>query len=527
MPGLDLESPLGQHFEKLVLLAGVLLMGVVFALFVVMREPHGGQHEEIDRLLEQVREKREQVALADVLSEEEKETLGLSGEPLTVERFREQLAAAGQDWPEQIDPISWLEVVERGSENGEKPPRLPPSHVLAVEDLEVGSGRGVTRTEVRQTVASLPERDLYDILWAGVVGKFDLTEQMDLNKEGRARMPIILITGVDVQRRERTTDGWSDWEDISRAMPESVRGDLPDAAPADPRDRKAVGAWYGVVNKTQLELRRPPFFELLAAEGQTAAEVTGPLQGVVQPTSYSEPEPDTAVASPAPGAPARPSPGPATGGWRPPGVEPATPVTPERPAFVVEREHEYATVWAHDLTVRPGRTYQYRMRVSIFNPVYGEEDVEQGEDRWRLQIQGRWSRPSPPIAISPLVEFFFVGSFGNRANLELHRWIHGQWVIVPSVPIAIGSPVAYERPGTTINIPGSGDTVRVPVDMSPGVVLVDLIRGFRYRPAGSAAPTTTSILVFADRRGHVDRRIEWEDQDAAANVKQQRVGGLP
>ncbi len=528
MAALDLESPLGRHFEKIVVLAAILLMVAMVAVFVVMRSPLKGRHEAIRDRIDDVNAKRNQVVLDNVLNEAEKADLGLTGEPLTVDRFRMQLAAAGQPWPESKDPIAGL--TEKVTDDGPPPPpHHPPERVLPVEELQVASGRGVTKDEVPRAVAAQAEKGIFDIVWAGVAGKFDLTEQLRLNAEGESQMPIILLTEVAVQRRERRGDGWSDWQPVPRSMPVSIAGKLPTGLPADPRDTKAVGAWYASLQKMQLEVRRPPFYELASWEGDTAADVSQAVEGVLQPSPLPRAAQAPAAGpamTPPPAAMAAPTPTmpPAPPGWVPPGFETEAPTAPETP-FAVEPEHVYATVWAHDVTVAPGKTYQYRMRVSIFNPVYGDPDVKKAEERWALQVPGEWSRPSPPVTVPSLVDFYFVGSFGNRANLELHRWIHGQWVIVPSVPITIGAPVFYQRRNAAINLPGRLGTVQVTVDFDPGVVLVDLVPRFDYRPPGSTAPTRTSVLVISDRQGDLGRRIMWEDVNAAANAKQERTGG--
>jgi hypothetical protein len=166
------------------------------------------------------------------------------------------------------------------------------------------------------------------------------------------------------------------------------------------------------------------------------------------------------------------------------------------------------------------------MRVNIFNPVYGDPEVEQPKDKWALSLAGPWSEPSPPAALPPLVEFFFVGTFGERANLELHRWILGQWVIVPSVPVPLGAPILFQKKADLV-VPGSGEKVTETVDLNPGAVLVDLMRNYLYQPPGGNQPIRTSVLVTMEAQGDVGRRIEWEDKKDAANRKIERQSMAP
>jgi hypothetical protein len=148
--------------------------------------------------------------------------------------------------------------------------------------------------------------------------------------------------------------------------------------------------------------------------------------------------------------------------------------------------------------------------------------------RWTLEITGEWSKSSKEVTIPPVNQFFFVGSFGGKPNLELHRWIFSQWVIVPSAQASIGAPVLYVKPRTKIRVPGGGtETKEVDVDLSPGVLLVDIIRNFRYRPEGNPQAIATNTLVYAESQGRLSQRIEWLDRQAANMARKGREAVIP
>jgi hypothetical protein len=165
------------------------------------------------------------------------------------------------------------------------------------------------------------------------------------------------------------------------------------------------------------------------------------------------------------------------------------------------------------------------MRVAVFNPVYSHQDCEDEQAKWTPELVGEWSEPSAAVTVPRLVHFYFVGVFGDRANLELHRWIHGQWVIIRSVPCRVGTPIVYSKL-VPIKVPGSGKEVTETVDLSPGVLLVDLIRGFPYAPPGMKA-IPTNVLVFSDIQGNLGQRIDWEDQKEAIQRRQERENAVP
>jgi hypothetical protein len=281
-------------------------------------------------------------------------------------------------------------------------------------------------------------------------------------------------------------------------------------------------------------VRRAPFFALVALdEGATVASDLGGEGREVPRVRVPAPAPKAppAESAPAAGETAPPPPPPTPSGpVLPPGLSGiVTPVGPAEPAVRREAPHVFATVWAHDLSVKPGGAYQYRMRVAVCNPAYGSPAVDE-QVRWALDLDGQWSEPSATVHIKPLVEFYFVGSFGEKANLQLHRWIHGQWLVVASVPWSIGCPVVYVKRDARIVVPGAGgkqEEVTTTVDLSPGVLLVDMVRNFPYYPVGNRTPTRVSVLVYTDVQGRMQRRIDWEDRREAIEKRPAHEGAAP
>jgi len=282
-----------------------------------------------------------------------------------------------------------------------------------------------------------------------------------------------------------------------------------------------------------------PFYELLAVdpEGKTVEAEAGPIGGVANPDPSvfaekgpAKPAGENASAEKKPtsaneetasktAADAAASPWLLTPTRKKPPKQGPTPG--EETAAT---EHVYATVWANDGTVQPGKTYQYQMRVAVLNPVWSRLEVKDEQARWALQFEGPWSEPGEEVAIPGLVAFYFVGTFGQRVNLELHRWIHGQWIKVPSVPTLLGAPVFYTK---RVPISVGGEEITKEVDLSPQVLIVDVIKGFPYKPAGGNRSISTNVLVYADARGSVRERIEWEDRMKATDDRRRRKEAAP
>ena len=535
------ESWWGRHFEKVVVLATGLVFVASVVLWVVLRESRVEKREVVHRLIQQINE-RKKATIEEVLTEEERRQLGLTKSPLTVEEFERRRAQLPPKWPSNRDFV-WG-IVKGEIERPIVPIVTPPKQILAVEEVRTAVGRGVTPEAVNRPLEKMAEQGLSDIAWVSCVGKFNLDLQLEQYLAGKVEPQPIVITRVDLARQERKPDGtWTDWEAVTGEGAKAALDKLP-RRPENSRDSRAVFAWARALLAMQQDVRRLPFVNLVARdpEGKWVQDIAGAVKGVDQPNlrapggagapargapAAGAPLPEAALPSEAgPAAPAAPT---GEGWWLTEPTAPAAPTPGAVPSLVgpVEPQYNYATVWAHDLSVRPGRTYQYRMRVAVFNPVYGHPDCGDEQAKGTPELVGEWSEPSAAVTIPPLVHFYFVGVSGDRATVELHRWIHGQWVIVRSVSCRVGMPVICNKP-VPIKVPGSEKEVTETVDLSPGVLLVDMIREFPYTPPGPGMkPIPTNVLIFSDTQGNLGQRIDWEDKKEANQRRQERESVVP
>jgi len=540
------QTFMGKHGDKVAVgVAALILIGAI-AWFVVLREPQGRLLEEAQRLVEDLRDKTQQeVQLREVLQPDERTALGIGRKGTTVADLQEAVTGRPPDYRVAQKLVDGIH--RRSAPEEKEKEHFAPGEVLPVEQLAVAAGYGVTdAADVPNPQATLQttEATYNDLVWAGVVGKLDLTRQAEiiqkpyLDKGGTAplnRQNPILVTRVEVQRRQVKPDGTkTDWEAVTPAVSPEAASDLP-APPADNKDRAVVGKWYRGLVQFQAQIRRLPFFNILAlGGGQTAGALAGDVTSVQQPdlsrfAAQAQPKP------PAGGTPPGSPPGAGEGPATPPPPSEADDQSPfnfttrEKPSKEPEkltegpaREHVYATLAVNDANVDPGNTYEYRMKAWILNPVWSLPNVKPAEARWTLELESEWSEPTDPVTIPELSEFYFVGTFGERINLELHKWIHGQWLRVPSAPTYVGAPVVYVKNRARIAVPGKGDTVEKDVEIAPGVFLVDLVRQFPYQPRGGSRPINTNMLLYADEQGNLLRRIDWEDQERARNDRAER-----
>lgn len=170
------------------------------------------------------------------------------------------------------------------------------------------------------------------------------------------------------------------------------------------------------------------------------------------------------------------------------------------------------TVWGSDLTVKPGATYRYRIRVLITNPLFGQPDLprnQRDEVAGDIALAGAWSDWSQPIALDHRQYFFLVNAQQQPepgATVEVYRYFNGGWRSY-SFRVVPGDPIGTAREMPAID---GAETV----DFSTGSVVVDL--DLNYQAAdprgGIAKQTTTARLLFSDGE-QLETRILLNDRE--------------
>jgi len=85
-------------------------------------------------------------------------------------------------------------------------------------------------------------------------------------------------------------------------------------------------------------------------------------------------------------------------------------------------------IWVFDLSAKPGKTYKYRMRVIMYNPVAGYKPIlKTPEDNLLAGLTSPWSEPVGPVTVER-DSYYFVGSIaddGKTANFTVYKWDYG------------------------------------------------------------------------------------------------------
>jgi hypothetical protein len=117
---------------------------------------------------------------------------------------------------------------------------------------------------------------------------------------------------------------------------------------------------------------------------------------------------------------------------------------------------EPVPVWAHDITVKSGRTYRYRLVVKMLNPLFGKSGLneKQEAESGKLMIASQPSKWSEPVVIPARMHYFVKKVDRNGVTVEvyvLHNGLRqsGELRLKPGDAIAGNVPLAD---GTTARV---------------------------------------------------------------------------
>lgn len=142
---------------------------------------------------------------------------------------------------------------------------------------------------------------------------------------------------------------------------------------------------------------------------------------------------------------------------------------------------EEMPVWTHDFSAAPGKTYRYRLRVVLNNPLFGRglylsDSQKSAADA--ATLEGNWSAWSSPIEVEMDRHFFVVSAsdddrFGSgpRAAVEVYEFYYGYW-----------------RKGSTTLEPG--DTIHARAKLPENLLLWDpeMLKDFGRAPGMGGGP---------------------------------------
>jgi len=204
---------------------------------------------------------------------------------------------------------------------------------------------------------------------------------------------------------------------------------------------------------------------------------------------------------------------------------------PTRPPAPVQ------VVWAHDLlgnSVVSGKTYQYRMRLRLYNRYCAYPPVlKNAADAEKVVVLTEWSEPTQDVTIEQDTEFFLtsLSGGGDTVKAEIFKWVRGDWV-KQSFPLEVGKPITGSK---RMQLPSDPDGMRQLVDFGTGAMVLDVDFDRSYRPVKkgpdggmSLQPSKSTVaVVYVDSKGRLQERLLAVDKDSDARKEFQKKARRP
>ena len=172
-------------------------------------------------------------------------------------------------------------------------------------------------------------------------------------------------------------------------------------------------------------------------------------------------------------------------------------------------------VWVHDTDLTEGRTYAYRVRLVLYNPLFGQFRVvpkDKQDQAKQVAVKTPWSAWSEPVAVKRGTEFFLTGRFlnqGGNVKVFTHKW--GQWV-EQSFRVEPGDPIGRVVSKKLRRL-DTGLVETTEVDFRTGAIAVDF-EFDRKKIVGKAGFTReTMVMLYQDADGKLRSRVDYEDMN--------------
>lgn len=120
------------------------------------------------------------------------------------------------------------------------------------------------------------------------------------------------------------------------------------------------------------------------------------------------------------------------------------------PSSAQEEPEHFMPILAHDLEVTPGRTYIYRMRYEILNPLMGSDRVRNPADGRRVTLVSDWSEPSRPIEVKSDLFYFLTKADPAKqtADFTVFKKVSGGEMVSEKFTVSPGDIVGVKKRGS-------------------------------------------------------------------------------
>jgi len=198
-------------------------------------------------------------------------------------------------------------------------------------------------------------------------------------------------------------------------------------------------------------------------------------------------------------------------------------------------------VWAHDDTVAPGQTYQYRLRLGVFNPIAGKEwfRSEQAQFKNQVVLWSEFTEPTEDIYVQKRVHIFPMELLAAKdqadtaqgVKVEVARYNLGQWytqtfdvfpgqIIGQKAEVKPRQDAAAQRgmPGRETMVLGAADPMTAgptTVDFTTPFMMVDVSRLISWGTNAQRRSTFDMMLYYDPQLQLMEAAVGRNNWDAA------------
>ena len=141
------------------------------------------------------------------------------------------------------------------------------------------------------------------------------------------------------------------------------------------------------------------------------------------------------------------------------------------------REKKTLKVWAIDYSATPGKTYKYRMRVVMYNPLAGYKlYLKNPENNLLAGLASDWVEAAGSLSLDNSIYFFAEGPSSDKkaVKFSVYKWYLGKWYKV-DFNVKAGDPIGEKKKVKLVTASAANSqenqTERGDVDFSTGATL--------------------------------------------------------
>jgi len=179
--------------------------------------------------------------------------------------------------------------------------------------------------------------------------------------------------------------------------------------------------------------------------------------------------------------------------------------------------------WAHDDTAEAGKTYRYKIRLGVCNPIVGTKKVKSGYESYQNQVIIWGNEIETETVRIPMKLYFFAKDIQEAANtvkVEIFRYSLGYWYqneYVIQAGEAIGKVDEWDREEIldSEDSEKDRDDILLPdkVDFSTGAVMVDTARVDDWQGSNILLPRPYFVFYYSYDGGSIEhapiKQIFW------------------